>query len=106
MASALTKLVFPTPGLPSSNIALFNCNPLSNLSALNSVVGAVNVNLSSGLTCLPLVIKNGLIPNSLSFISTLMLSKLSKVAFKPFEVICCNKNSVQSSLSFFNACAL
>lgn len=36
----MTKLVFPTPGLPSKRMALFSCIALNKRSVLNAVVGA------------------------------------------------------------------
>jgi hypothetical protein len=43
-ASAATRLVFPTPGLPSNRIGLFNWSPLNTRIAFKPVVGAKSVN--------------------------------------------------------------
>jgi hypothetical protein len=45
-ANAATRLVFPTPGLPSNRIGLFNWSPLNTRDAFKPVVGAKNVNSS------------------------------------------------------------
>ena len=46
LAIAETRLVFPTPGEPSSSNARGSCSPLSNLWAFTHVVGAVRAYLS------------------------------------------------------------
>jgi len=46
-ASAVTRLVFPTPGLPSKRIGLVNWSPLNTRDTFKLVVGAEKVKLSA-----------------------------------------------------------
>lgn len=74
----MTRLVFPTPGLPSRRIALFNCIPRNNLKVLKAVVGAVNekLNLSAVVVpALPRSTEKGLIVKYFFVISGVRLSK-------------------------------
>ena len=52
-ASAMTRLVFPTPGLPSKRIGLVNWSPLNTRDTFKLVVGAKNVKLPAMVEMVP-----------------------------------------------------
>jgi hypothetical protein len=52
-ASAVTRLVFPTPGLPSKRIGLVSCSPLNTRDTFKLVVGAKKLKLSATVGIVP-----------------------------------------------------